>query len=333
MKISALNRKAGAAGLVSFALIAALGQCARAQTDPAANYPSKTIKIVVGFAAGGGNDIIARIIAQKLQDGLGQTVIIENKVGAGGSLAALSVMAAPPDGYTLLVGASGAMSIIPAISVKPPYATLKEFAPISNLASFPLILSVYPSHPAKDVQELVSWMKANPDKANYATASTAFTLATELFKLRTGAPGTAIPYKSSNESLVSVIGRQSLFAITDPPPTTPQIRGGQVRALAVTAATRLEDLPEVPTMAEAGVSGMEVGLWSGIFAPAATPPGIIGKLETELRKIMQMADVKEKFKAMATPTVGSTAAEFSKLIDRETKMWAEVGRAANVKLE
>jgi tripartite-type tricarboxylate transporter receptor subunit TctC len=333
MKITGLRRRVRAAGLMTFAMIAGVGGAACAQTDPAANYPNKTIKIVVGFAAGGGNDIIARIIGLKLQDDFGQSVIIENKVGAGGSLAALSVMAAPPDGYTLLVGASGAMSIIPAISVRPPYATLKDFAPISNLASFPLILSIYPSHPAKTVQELVAWTKANPDKANYATASSAFTLTTELFKLRTGAPGTAIPYKSSNESLVSVIGRQSLFAIADPPPTTPQVKGGQLRALAVTSSTRLEDLPDVPTMAEAGVSGMEVGLWSGVFAPAATPPSIIRKLETELRKVMQTADVKGQFKAMATPTVGSTAAEFARLIDTETKMWAEVGRVANVRLE
>jgi tripartite-type tricarboxylate transporter receptor subunit TctC len=333
MKVAASHRKARATGVMALALIAALSHGASAQTDPAASYPNKTVKIVVGFAAGGGNDIIARIIGQKLQDGLGQTVIIENKVGAGGSLAALAVMAAPPDGYTLLVGASGAMSIIPAISVRPPYATLKDFAPISNLASFPLILSVHPSNPAKNVQELVTWMKANPDKANYATSSAAFTLATELFKLKTGAPGTGIPYKSSNEMLVSVIGQQSLFTITDPPPATPQIKGGQVRALAVTSDKRLDDLPDVPTMAEAGVSGVEVGLWSGIFAPAATPPGIVKKLETELRKIMQMADVKEKFKAMATPTVGSTAAEFTRTIDTETKMWGEVGRAANVKLE
>lgn len=333
MQITAWHGKAGAAGLMALALIAGSSCGAAAQTDPAANYPNKTIKIVVGFAAGGGNDIIARIIGQKLQDGLGQTVIIENKVGAGGSLAALSVMAAPADGYTLLVGASGAMSVIPAISVKPPYATLKEFAPISNLASFPLILSIYPSHPAKNVLELVAWMKANPDRANYATSSSAFTLATELFKLRTGAPGTAIPYKSSNESLVSVIGQQSLLTIADPPPTTPQVKGGQVRALAVTSDKRLDDLPDVPTMAEAGVSGVNVGLWSGVFAPAATPPGIVHKLEAELRKIMQMADVKEKFRAMATPTVGSTAAEFARLIDTETKMWAEVGRAANVRLE
>jgi tripartite-type tricarboxylate transporter receptor subunit TctC len=316
-----------AAALVGLA--AAFG----AQTDPAANYPFRPIRLVVGFAAGGGNDLIARIVGQKLHEALGQPVLIENKPGANGSLAALAVMAAPADGYTLLIGASGAMSIVPAVSVKPPYDTLKAFAPVSELASFPLILSVYPSHPAKNVGDLVAWMKANPDKANYATSSVAFTLATELFKLRTGAPATAIPYKSSNESLVSVIGRQSVFTIADPPPTTPQVKAGQVRALAVTSARRLDDLPDVPTMGEAGVAGVEIGLWTGIFAPAATPRGIVGKLEGELRKIMRMADVKEKFQAMATPTVGGTSQDFARTIDAETRMWGEVGRSANVKLE
>jgi tripartite-type tricarboxylate transporter receptor subunit TctC len=315
------------------AMFVGLGAAALAQNDPAGSYPSRTIKIVVGFAAGGGNDIIARIIGQKLQDSLGQSVIIENKVGAGGRLAAESVMASPPDGYTLLVGASGAMSIIPAISVKPPYDTLKSFAPISMIASFPLILTVYPSHPAKDVKELVAWMKANPDKSNYATSSSAFTLATELFKLKTGAPATAIPYKSSNESLVSVIGQQSLLTIADPPPTAPLVKGGQVRALAITSAKRLADLPDVPTMEEAGVAGIDVGLWSGVFVPAGTPPAIVRKLEAEFRKMMQAPDVQEKFKAMATPTIGSSAAEFARTIAVETKMWGEVGRVANVKLE
>src|SRR5580704_14509450 len=302
-----------------FALAAAiavgLAGAARAQNDPAASYPNRIIKIVVGFAAGGGNDIIARIVGQKLQESLGQSVIIENKVGAGGRLAAESVAAAPPAGYTLLVGASGAMSIIPAISVKPPYDTLKAFAPVSMLASFPLILTVYPSHPAKTVQELVTWMKANPERSNYATSSSAFTLATELFKLKSGAPATAIPYKSSNESLVSVIGQQSLLTIADPPPATPLVKGGQVRALAVTSGKRLDDLPDVPSLAEAGVAGIDVGLWSGVFAPAGTPPAIVRKLEAAFRKMMQSADVKEKFKAMATPTVGSSAAEFARVID------------------
>jgi tripartite-type tricarboxylate transporter receptor subunit TctC len=323
-------RRKALAGVV---LIAGSSPIASAQTDPAASYPSRTIRIVVGFAAGGGNDIIARIVAQKMQEDFGQPVIIENRVGGGGSVAALAVRAAPADGYTLLVGASGAMSITPAISVKPPYATLKDFAPISNLASFPLILVVHPSNPAKNVQDLVAFMKANPDRSNYATPSFAFTLATELFKLRTGAPATGIPYKSTNESLLSVISQQSLFAILDPPVATPQVKGGEVRALAVTSAQRIDDLPDVPTLAEAGVSGAEVGLWSGVFAPAATPPAIVRKLEAELRKIMQMADVKERFRVMATPTVGSSAQDFVRLIDVETKMWGEVGRTANVKIE
>src|SRR5712691_672849 len=168
----------------AFALLAA-AMPARAQ----APYPNRTIKIVVGFAAGGGNDIIARIVGQKLQESLGQTIIIENKVGAGGRLAAEMVMNSPPDGYTLLVGATGAMTITPAISVRPPYHAAKDFTPVSMMAAFPLILVVYPSHPAKNVQELIAWTKANPEKTNYATSAPLFTLATELFKVRTGTPG------------------------------------------------------------------------------------------------------------------------------------------------
>ncbi len=314
------------------ALIAGLATTAVAASAQA-RYPNQTIKIVVGFAAGGGNDIIARIIGQKLQEGLGTTVIIENRPGAGGKIAAEAVMTAPPDGYTLLVGAAGAMSIIPAISVKQPYHGTKDFAPISMVAAFPLILVVQASHPAKNVKDRVAWMKANPDKSNYATSSPAFTLATELFKLKTGAPGTAIPYKSSGESLVSVLGEQSLLTIADPPPTTPLVKNGQVRALAVLAKARSDELPDVPTMTEAGVPDVNVSLWSGLFAPAHTPPDIVARLEGEIVKIMQMPDVKEKFKAMATPVVGGTAADFARVIDTETQTWAEVGRAANVKLE
>src|SRR5262249_29634760 len=148
----------------------------------------------------------------------------------------------------------------------------------------------------------------------------------ELFKLKTGAPGTAIPYKSSNESILSVIGGQSLLTIADPPPTTPQVKGGQVRALAVLAKTRLDDLPDVPTMTEAGVPDVNVSLWSGLFGPAHLPPAIAKKLEGVIMKVMQMPDVKEKFKLMATPTVGSSAADFAHIIDTETEMWSEVGR-------
>ena len=296
-------------------------------------YPSRTIRLIVGFAAGGGNDIIARIVGQKLQESLGQTVVVENRVGAGGRLSAEYVAAQPPDGYTLLIGASGAMAISPAVVAGVPYVTLRDFAPISMLASFPLIMIVGADHPAKSVKELVAWAKANPDKANYATSSTAFTLATELFKLKSGAPMVPIPYRSGNESVVSVMAGQSTLTIVDPPPSAPQVKAGKVRALAITAAKRLDDLPEVPTMDEQGYPDVHVQLWSGVFAPAGTPPAVIGKLEGELRRIMQLPDVQQKFRAMATGTVGSSAADFAKLIAAETRMWADVGKAANLKFE
>jgi len=317
-------------GLLASLLAAGPGFAQQTGSD---KYPGKPIHLIVGFAAGGGNDIIARIVGQKLQDSLGQTVIVENRVGAGGRLSAEYVAAQPPDGLTLLVGASGAMAISPAAVAGVPYATLRDFAPISMIASFPLIMVVNPDHPAKSVEELVAWAKANPDKANYATSSTAFTLATELFKLKSGAPMVPIPYRSGNESVVSVMAGQSTVAIVDPPPTTPQVKAGKLRALAVTAAQRLDDLPDVPTMDEQGYPDVHVKLWSGIFAPAKTPPAVIKTLETELQRIMQMPDVQERFKAMATGTVGSSAAEFAKVIESETRMWAEVAKEANLKFE
>jgi tripartite-type tricarboxylate transporter receptor subunit TctC len=331
MKAGITRRACGCAAalLAAVILAATIPHAAYAQ----APYPSRIVKLVVGFAAGGGNDIIARIVAAKLGEELGQTVIVENRPGAGGKLAAEYVKNAAPDGYTLLIGAAGAMTIIPAISVVQPYHGTKDFTPISMVAAFPLILAIKADHPAKNVKELIAWMKQNPDKSNYATSSPAFTLATELFKLKTGAPGVAIPYKSSNESILSVISGQSLLTIADPPPTTPQVLGGQVRGLAVLDPKRLDDLPDVPTMAEAGVADVNVSLWSGLFGPAHLPPEITRKLEAATVKIMRMDDVKERFKKMATPTVGSTSAEFVKAIDEQTKTWAEVGRAANVKLE
>ena len=296
-------------------------------------YPNRTIRLIVGFAAGGGNDIIARIVGQKLQDSLGQTVVVENRVGAGGRLSAEYVAAQPPDGYTLLIGASGAMAIGPAVVAGVPYVTLRDFVPISMLASFPLIMIVGADHPAKSVKELVAWAKSNPDKANYATSSPAFTLATELFKLKSGAPMVPIPYRSGNESVISVMAGQSTLTIVDPPPTTPQVKAGKVRALAITAGKRLDDLPDVPTMDEQGYPDVHVQLWSGVFAPAGTPPAVTGKLEAELRRIMQLPDVQDKFRAMATGAVGSSAADFVKLIDTETRMWADVAKAANLKFE
>ncbi len=212
-----------AAAAVALVALALTAHPATAQSD---NYPSKTIRVIVGFAAGGGNDLIARIVAQELQNALGQSVVVENRVGAGGRIAAEYVMSQPPDGHTLLVGASGAMAISPAVTEKMPYVTLRDFAPVSMVAAFPLVMASSIDHPAKNVQEFVAWSKANPDKSNYGTSSPAFTLAVELFKLKSGAPITAIPYKSGNEMVMSVIGGNSSMTIVDPPPAAPQIQAG-----------------------------------------------------------------------------------------------------------
>src|SRR3974390_308556 len=248
------------------------------------SYPNRPIRFIVGFAAGGGNDLFARLVAQKFQDNTGYTVIVENKVGAGGRLASDFVAHQPADGYTVLVGATGQMSIATAIYPKLTYNALTSFIPLNMIASFPLVLVVPADHPAKTVKELIAWAKANPDKSNYGTSSPAFTIASELLKLKTGMPAVAIPYKSSNESKLSVVAGQCLFTISDGPPAIPLVKGGKTRALAVTGAERSPELPDVPSMAEAGYSEVDTYLWSGFFVPAVTPAPIVAKLTAELRR-------------------------------------------------
>ena len=232
-------------GRVSGALFAAMVAVSAAVTgaaaqDAAASYPNKPIRVIVPFAAGGGNDIFARLVGNKLSEILGQPVILENKPGAGGRIGADYVMNQPHDGYTLFVGASGVMSIAAAAYPNLSYHPTKTFIPLTMIANFPLILVVPPDHPAKNVKELVEWAKQHPDKANYASTSPAFTTASELLKLKSGMPGQMIPYKSSNEMILSVIQGQTLFAISDGPPAIPQIKAGKVRALAVMKAGDVE---------------------------------------------------------------------------------------------
>ena len=205
----------------------------------------------------------------------------------------------PADGHTLLVAASGQMAIAAAIYPKLPYHPTRTLIPLTMIANFPLILSISADHPAKTVKELVAWAKANPDKANYASSSPAFIIATELFKLKSGMPAQMIPYKSSNEMLLSVVGGQTLLTIADGPPTMPLVKGGKVRAVAVTGSERSPELPDVPSMAEAGFPDVDIKLWSGFFATPGTPPAIVNKLEAEIRRALADAGVQQKLKAMA----------------------------------
>jgi tripartite-type tricarboxylate transporter receptor subunit TctC len=313
------------------ALVLAANVPASAQEDPS-KYPTRAIHIVVGFTPGGGNDIIARIFGQKLSEGLGQPVVIDNKPGGGAIVATEYVAKSAPDGYTLLVGASGAMSINPAVYAKLSYDPVRDFIPLSELGSFPLILVVNASSPFKSVADLVAYAKANPDKANYSSASAAFQLATELFKQKTGAPMQEIPYKGAADSVMAVISGQVTATIADAGPVSGQIKGGQVRALAVAAPKRIDDLPDVPTMKEAGAD-VEAILWSGVFAPRQTPPAIVKKLEGELMRIARLPDVIERLKPLGIAPVGNSSEEFARILASDIARWTEVARAGNIKIE
>ncbi|MBV9563442.1 MAG: tripartite tricarboxylate transporter substrate binding protein [Bradyrhizobium sp.] len=312
-------------------VVAALAAGPAFAQDDAAKYPTRSIRIIVGFAAGGGNDIIARIFAEKLAADLGQPVVVENKPGAGAIVGTEYVARATPDGYTLLVGPTG-MTVNQAIYAKLPYESTRDFVALSELAAFPTILVVNASSSIKSVADLTAYAKANPDKANYASASASFQLVTELFKQKTGAPMQQIPYKSATEAVMAVVSGQVTTAFVDAGPASPQIKAGTVRALAVAAPVRMADFPEVPTLKEIGTD-VDGRLWTGAFAPKATPPAIAKKLEDEFVKIAKMPDVVARLKALGVDAVGSSAEAFSRLVAADIARWAEVAKSANIKAE
>jgi tripartite-type tricarboxylate transporter receptor subunit TctC len=316
------------------AIVGALAAVTTASAqDAAANFPNKPLHVIVPFAAGGGNDIFARLVGNKLSEILGQPVINENKPGAGGRIAAEYVMNQPKDGYTLFIGASGVMSIAAAAYPNLSYHPTKTFIPLSMIANFPLVLVVNPDLPIKSVKELVEYAKKNPDKSNYASTSPAFTTASELLKLKSGMPGQMIPYKSSNEMILSVIQGQTLFAISDGPPAIPQIKAGKVRALAVTDTVRSEEIPEVPSMKEEGFPDVNIKLFSGYFIATGTPKPIVDKLEAAMIKAIKDPDVSAKLKQLAVTPGGTSSAEFRAMIDHDIATISEVIKAANLKFE
>jgi len=297
----------------------------------AQDYPNKPIRIVVGYSAGGGNDIIVRVMTPEMSKGLGQPVIVENKPGAQSIIAAEMVAKSPADGYTILMGPSGPMTINPATYSKLPYDPVKDFAPVSMITTFPLIAVVSANSGIKSIKELIDQAKANPAKANYASSAGIFQIATELFKQRTGTQFVMIPYKGSGESVQSVIGGQVMLTIVDPPPASGPIKAGTVRALAVTSAKRHPGFPDVPTMAEAGVPDMEVPVWTAFFVPAKTPPAIVARLQKEVARVVQMPEVRERFAGMGIEPVGGTSEELGRQVKADIAKWTAVAKAANIK--
>jgi tripartite-type tricarboxylate transporter receptor subunit TctC len=310
--------------------LAALSFCGPAVAQP---YPSKPIHLVVGYSPGGGNDLIARIVAARLQSKINQPVIVENKPGAQSIVAAELVSKAAPDGYTLLVAPSGPMTINPAVYAKLPYDPAKDFVPVTMLAEFPLLLVVGADQPVKSVKELVEYGRANPKLANYASSATPFQLASELFNARTRSTFQHIPYKGSGDAVQSVMAGQVLMALADSGPIAAPLKGGKLRALAVTTARRPPDFPDVPTMAEAGVPDMEIALWTGLVAPAGTPPEIVTFLQDVVADILDEPATRTAFDALSVDARALSSRDFADVIARDAARWKQVAASANIKID
>jgi tripartite-type tricarboxylate transporter receptor subunit TctC len=297
------------------------------------NWPARPLRLVVGYSPGGGNDLIARIIAARLHDKLGQPVVVDNKPGAQGIVAAEIVAKAPPDGYTLLVAPSGPMTINPAVYSKLPYDPVRDFAPISLLAEFPLLLVVGADQPPKTIQELVEYGRANPKLANYASSAAPFQLASELFNQRTNSAFQHIPFRGSGEAVQAVVSGQVLMAIADSGPMAGPLKADRLRALAITTAKRPPAFPDVPTFAEQGISDMTFELWTGIVAPNGTPTDIVERLQDVIEDTVEMPAVRGALEAINVDPRSTSTQEFREIIARDTARWKAVAANANIKLE
>lgn len=308
-----------------FLKLVVLALCAFNTGALADTWPSKPITIVVPFPAGGTTDLITRPVAQKLSEALKQPVIVDNRGGAGGTLGAGNVARAAPDGYTLLVGAVH-HTIATTLYKKLPYDFEKDLVPITVMAWVPNILIVHPSVPAKNVQELIALAKAKPGSVTYGSAGsgTSHHMAAELFKSMAKVDLQHIPYKGGGPMMNDLIGGQVNLAFETAASATPQIKAGKVKPLAITTAKRSPALPEVPTIAESGLAGYEVLTWYGLLAPAGTPKEIISRLHTEVSKILQTPDIKERLAGISSDPGGNTPEEFAKVIRQETVKWAKV---------
>jgi tripartite-type tricarboxylate transporter receptor subunit TctC len=311
--------------------IAALGcSVATAQT-----YPTKPIRIVVPFPPGSGPDVVARAIAQKAPDVLKQPVTVENRAGAGGIIAAELVAAAPADGYTLLMGTIGTHALNVVLYKKLPYDPQKDFAPITQLALLPHVVLIHPSVPAKSVRDFVAIAKSKPGQINYASAGigSGMHLATELMKSMGNIDIVHVPYKGPAESMTAVIAGEVQLTLPAIPATIQLIKSGKVTALAVTSAQRSLLLPDTPTMAEAGFPGFDFSNWSGVFAPAGTPPQIVRKLSEDLNTILRDPEVSKALMAQGAILLGNTPEQFAANISTELVRWRKVAKDANIQAQ
>jgi len=301
----------------------------------AQTYPSKPIKLIVPFPAGGGTDAIAREVATKVGTQQGWTIIIDNKPGSGGNLGVDVVAKSAPDGYTLALGQTSNLAINPTLYPKLPYSPEKDLVPVSLVASAPLVLVVAANSPYKTLADVVAAAKAKPDSLNYASSGsgTVAHLATEQFQKTAGVRFTHVPYKGAAQGTTDLIGGQIQMYMSSIPTLIGHIRNNKMRALAVTSTKRTDDLPNVPTVAEAGYPGFEAVTWFGVVGPAALPKDVVAKLNAAFNKALQDPEVKRKLEAQGADVLGSTPEQFGKLIRDDMTRWGRIVKESGVKVD
>lgn len=298
-----------------------------------ASYPSRPIRVIVPFAPGGSTDVIARIIAQNLTEAWGQQVIVDNRAGAGGNVGMGLAANATPDGYTLLT-VSSSFVVNPTLYANAPYDPYKTFVPITNVAAAPNVFTAHASQPVKSMPELIELVKNNPKKYNIGTPGVGTTpdLSAELLRLTTKIDIVRVPYKGAGPAVAAVAGNQVPFACTVLPPLVPHIKAGRLRGLAVTTAKRSTALPDVPTMAEAGVKGQEADTFAALLVPAGTPKPIVSKLNQEVQRILAQPKIRERIVDLGFYVIASTPEQFAAQIKTEVAKWGKVIRSANMQI-
>jgi len=308
--------------------------CGVGTIAPAQTYPTKPIRMLVGFAPGGAADILGRITAQGLSEALGEQVIVDNRGGAGGLIATEIVARAAPDGYTLLF-TSPPHAINAALYRKAKYDPVKDFDPVIQVVATALILTVHPSSPFKSVREMITYAKANPAKLSYGSGGSGATghLAMELLKSVTGVDIVHIPYKGTGPVITDLIGGQIQMTIGSAAPTLPQVRAGKLRALAVTSKSRSAVLPDIPTIAESGVPAYEVTQWFGILTPTGTPKPVVDRVNQSMQQALQKREVRERFLGSSAEPVGGSADALRAVIAQEVQKWPKLVRALDLKAD
>lgn len=321
--------------LLQSAFGAVVGAWAAPAAFAQADYPSKPIRMLVGFPAGGGVDIAARMVATELQKILGQSIVVENRPGAGGGLAAEMAAKAAPDGYTLLMGNTGSLAINPSIYAKPTYDTLRDFAPVGLVSLLPMVLVSHPSFEARNLRELMALAKQKPGVINYGTGGQGSIahLTMELLQAQTGIKLTHVPYKGGTPAIADLLGNQVNLVVEGLNVVAPHVKGGKLRALAVAADKRSPVLPDSPSGPESGHAGFIATAWYGVVAPMGTPAPIVARLNTAINTLLQYPNVKESLAQQGAEAGGGTPAQFGEHLQRESTMWAQAVKASGAKVE